>query len=150
MRTIQFPKSLTIFVALLLFAGRAERVYGQAATASITGTVTDTSGAAVPGASISAKNNGTGVTRTTTSDNQGRYNLPDLAIGDYDVQSTRMGFQSVVRKGVVLTVGAQPVLDFQLPVGQTQETVNVQASVSQVEPPRSLPWSAKARCASSP
>src|SRR5215469_13195088 len=133
MRKIQFSKGLTIFVTLLLFAGRAERVYGQAATASITGTITDTSGAAIPGASVNARSNGTGVTRTTTSDNQGRYNLPDLAIGDYDVQSAKMGFQSVLRKGVVLTVGAQPVVDFQLPVGQTQETVNVQASVSQVE-----------------
>jgi hypothetical protein len=133
MRTIRCSKSLTIVVSLLLFAASAERVYGQAATASITGTITDTSGAAVPGANISAKNNGTGITRTTTSDNQGRYNLPDLAIGDYDVQSAKTGFQSVVRKGIVLTVGAEPVLDFQLPVGQTQETVNVQASVSQVE-----------------
>src|SRR5579871_3283729 len=133
MRTIAFSKGLTVSVALLLIAGSAERVYGQAATASITGTVTDSSGAAVPGANISAKNNGTGVTRNTTSDNQGRYNLPDLAIGDYDVQSAKMGFQSVVRRGVVLTVGAQPVVDFQLPVGQTQQTVNVEASVSQVE-----------------
>jgi hypothetical protein len=133
MRTIKFWKSVTILVSLLLLAGRADRLYGQAATASITGTITDTSGAAVPGANISAKNNGTGIVRTTTSDNQGRYNLPDLPIGDYDVQSARMGFQSVVRKGIVLTVGAEPVVDFQLPVGQTQETVNVQASVSQVE-----------------
>src|SRR5579885_3317431 len=101
MRTIKFWKSVTILVSLLLLAGRADRLYGQAATASITGTITDTSGAAVPGANISAKNNGTGIVTTTTSDNQGRYSLPDLPIGDYDVQSARMGFQSVVRKGIV-------------------------------------------------
>src|SRR5215469_14289301 len=132
MRTIRLLKSLTIAATVLLVAG-AERAYGQAATASITGTVTDNSGAAIPGATISAKNNGTGITRTTASDNQGRYNVPDLAIGEYDVQSAKTGFQSVLRKSIVLTVGAQPVVDFQLPVGQTQETINVQGSVSQVE-----------------
>ncbi len=109
------------------------RLFGQAATATITGTVTDTTGAAIPAAAINAKNNATGVTRTTTTDGQGRYILPDLAIGDYDVQATKMGFQSVVRKGVNLTVGSQPVADFQLPVGQAEQTVNVEGSVSQVE-----------------
>jgi hypothetical protein len=109
------------------------RLHGQAATATITGTVTDSSGAAIPSATVNAKNNGTGVTRSTVSDGQGRYNLPDLAIGAYDVEATRIGFQSVVRKGVILTVGSLPVADFQLSVGQTEQTVNVAGDVSQVE-----------------
>ena len=110
-----------------------QRLHGQAATATVTGTVTDSSGAAIAGAAVSAKNTGTSVTLSTTSDGQGRYILPDLAIGDYDVQATKVGFQSVVRKGMNLTVGSTPVADFQLPVGQTNQTVNVEGSVSQVE-----------------
>jgi hypothetical protein len=82
---------------------------------------------------VTAKNNGTSVTRSTTSDPQGRYNLPDLAIGDYDLQATKMGFQTVAKKGVNLTVGSQPVADFLLPVGQAEQTISVDASISQVE-----------------
>src|SRR5215469_2881144 len=86
---------------IVLFAGLSfERLDGQAATASITGTITDSSGAVIVGAAVNAKNSGTGITRTTVSDAQGRYTLPDLAIGDYDVEAEMMGFQSVVRKGV--------------------------------------------------
>ncbi|HWF08900.1 MAG TPA: carboxypeptidase regulatory-like domain-containing protein [Bryobacteraceae bacterium] len=106
---------------------------GQAATATITGTVTDSTGAALPDAAISAKNTGTGVIRNTTSDGQGRYTLPDLAIGQYDVEAKKMGFQTVTRRSVTLTVGSLPVADFQLPVGQTEQTVNVEGAVSAVE-----------------
>ena len=67
------------------------------------------------------------------SDAQGRYRAPDLAIGDYELQATKAGFQTVIRTGITLTVGAQPVVDFNLPVGQSQQTVTVQAEVSQVE-----------------
>src|SRR5256885_1387034 len=111
----------------------APRLFGQAATATITGTVTDSTGAAIPAAAINAKNTGTGVTRSTMSDGQGRYSLLDLAIGDYDVQATKPGFQSLVRRAVNLTVGSEPVADFQLPVGQAEQTVSVEGTVSQVE-----------------
>src|SRR5579872_486433 len=117
----------------LLVCLASRGLWGQAATATITGTITDATGAAVPDAGVSAKNNGTGITRTTTSDNQGRYSLADLAIGDYDVQASKMGFRTLVKKSITLTVGATPVADFQLPVGSASETVNVEANVSQVE-----------------
>lgn len=135
MATIPFSKTRTIAAVILCFLGgwSAPRLHGQAATATITGTVTDSSGAAIPGAAVDAKNTGTGLTRSTVSDGQGRYNLPDLAIGTYDVEAAKMGFQSVVRRGVILTVGSQPVADFQLSVGQTEQTVNVEGAVSQVE-----------------
>ncbi len=133
MGKIQFCKSLITVSTLLLMSIGAQRLYSQAATASITGTIFDSSGAVIPGANINAKNTGTGISRTTVTDNQGRYNLPDLAIGSYDVQATKTGFQTLIKKGIVLTVGAEPVADFQLPVGQTGETVSVEATVSQVE-----------------
>src|SRR5215467_15152701 len=115
---------LCLFVCLA-----SGNLWGQAATA----TITDATGAAVPGAAISAKNNGTGIARSTQSDNQGRYSLADLAIGDYDIQASKMGFRTLVKKNITLTVGAAPVADFQLPVGSAAETVNVEANVTQVE-----------------
>jgi len=109
------------------------RLDAQAATATLSGTVTDSSGASIPEAAISVKNTGTGVVRATVSDTMGRYSLPDLAIGEYDVQAAKMGFQTVVKRGVTLTVGAAPIADFQLPVGQAEQTVNVEGTVSEVQ-----------------
>src|SRR6516162_2896656 len=122
---------VAIIGLLVCLASRS--LWGQAATATITGTIIDTTGAVVPGAAISAKNNGTGITRSTQTDNQGRYSLADLAIGDYDVQASKMGFRTLVKKNITLTVGAASVADFRLPVGSTSETVDVEANVSLVE-----------------
>src|ERR1041385_133057 len=95
-------------------------VLGQGATGAILGTVTDMSGAAVPETGIQVKNVNTGTTQATTTNAQGRYNVPDLGVGDYEVQASKMGFQTTLRKGITLTVGAQSVVDFSLPVGQQQ------------------------------
>ncbi len=128
----KLSKAACVSSVLLVLAG-ATYMAGQAATASLSGTVTDASGASIPEATVTARNNGTGLSRSAVSDGQGHFSLPDLAIGDYEVQATKMGFQTVVRKGVNLTVGAAPVADFQLPVGQAEQTVTVEGSISQVE-----------------
>ncbi len=108
-------------------------LFGQAATASVSGRVTDASSAAVPGATVSIKNRETSASQTTSTDDQGRYALPDLAIGAYDITVSKTGFQNAARTGFTLAVGAAPVVDFQLTVGQSTETVSVSAEVSQVE-----------------
>jgi len=113
---------------LLVFMMGASRLDAQA-TASITGTVTDSSGAAIADAAVQAKNSGTGITQTTTSDAQGRFRVPELIIGAYEVQASKTGFSTVVHRGITLTVGAQPVVDFQLPVGQQTQTVTVEGQV---------------------
>ena len=117
---------------LLVFGFGAGRLNAQA-TASISGTITDTSGAAMADAQVQAKNTGTDITSTTTTDSQGRFRFPDLLIGNYDLTAQKMGFQTVSRRGMTLTVGSQPVADFQLPVGAQTQTVDVQGEVSQVE-----------------
>jgi hypothetical protein len=119
--------------AVLLFATVVDvaRLSAQA-TADISGTVMDASGAAIGGASVQVKNTGTSLTRTATSDELGRFRVPDLGIGDYEVQASTAGFQTVVHK-ITLTVGSNPVVDFKLPVGETRETVFVAADVSIVE-----------------
>jgi len=91
------------------------------------------SGAALPDAAIQVKNVGTGVAQNTTSDSGGRFRVPDLGIGDYEVQAYKNGFQTVVHRGITLAVGSESVVDFSLPVGQQQQTVTVEGQASQVE-----------------
>ena len=119
--------------ALLLLAVAINPIEAQVETATISGTATDSSGAALVGATVQAKNVGTNVTQSTLSDAAGRYRIPDLPIGGYEVQASISGFQTVVHKGITLTVGANLVVDFSLPVGQVTQTVNVEGEVSRVE-----------------
>jgi hypothetical protein len=118
---------------LFLAASSVAPLAAQVNKATITGTVTDRSGAAVAGANVQAKNIATGITQATTTDSQGRYRIPDLAIGEYEVQASKSGFETVVRKGITLTIGGLPVIDFSLSPGQTTTTVVVEAEVPQVD-----------------
>src|SRR5262245_53175544 len=131
------PSHKRVLVAALsvffIFSLAKVTLEGQAVTATILGTITDASGAAIPGAAILVKNQGTGITQTSASDEQGRYRIPDLAIGEYEVQVSKAGFQTVIRKSITLSVGSQPVVDFSLPVGLGQESVTVESQVSQVD-----------------
>ncbi len=121
-------------VMMLIFVcGAVERLAAQGTTATILGIVTDSTGAAIPEAAVQVKNVGTGQTQSVQSDPQGRYRISDLTVGDYEAQAAKGGFSTVVRKGISLTVGSQPVVDFTLSVGQTQQTVTVEGAVTQVE-----------------
>ncbi|MBZ5501355.1 MAG: carboxypeptidase-like regulatory domain-containing protein, partial [Acidobacteriia bacterium] len=91
----------------------------------MSGTATDASGAALVNASVTATNTGTSAATSTVTDSQGRYRISQLPVGTYNVQATLAGFQTVVNKGVVLSVGGSTVIDFSLPVGKVTETVNV-------------------------
>ncbi|HLK48817.1 MAG TPA: carboxypeptidase-like regulatory domain-containing protein, partial [Bryobacteraceae bacterium] len=128
-------KNAVLYTLIGLMVGfvNTGRLHAQAATASVSGTVTDSSGAAIPGASVEIRNTATGTARSVVSDAQGRYNIPDLGIGTYEVRGSKTGFQTTVRSGLALTVGSAPVIDLQLSVGQTQETVTVEANAAQVE-----------------
>src|SRR5262244_2926874 len=124
-----------VLVMLLALLGCWSGVlYAQGAgNASVLGTVTDSSGGLIPGASVQVKNIATGRVQQVPTDEQGRYTIADLPIGNYEAQASAAGFQTTVRRGITLTVGAQAIVDFSLPVGQTQETVTVEADVSQVD-----------------
>jgi len=108
-------------------------VAAQTTAGAILGTVTDSSGAAVPDALVRLTNTGTGVTQIAMSDGEGRYRVPALPVGGYEVQVEKEGFQTVDRKGITLTVGGEAVVDFSLPVGQVTQTVTIQSEVPQVE-----------------
>ena len=115
----------------LLFTSQ---VSGQGSTnASILGTVSDSAGAVVPNAAVQVKNVETGQARQAATDGQGRYTIADLPVGNYEAQAAAAGFQTTVRRGITLTVGAQAVVDFSLSVGTAQQTVTVEGEVSQVD-----------------
>jgi carboxypeptidase family protein/TonB-dependent receptor-like protein len=117
--------SMCALSAVLFVTFIATRVDAQAVRATILGTVRDGTGAALPGVTVEARNGGTGAAQTVVSNEQGRFNLPDLALGTYEVQASMTGFQTVVHKGLTLAVGSQNVVDFTLPIGQVEETVTV-------------------------
>src|SRR5712691_9023126 len=125
---------ITIAILILAICGVCvSRLAAQGATATILGTITDATGAAVPEASVQVRNVGTGLTQSVTADGQGRFRVPDMGVGEYELQASKTGFSTVVHKGITLAVGAQTVVDFSLPVGQQQQTVTVEGQVSQVE-----------------
>jgi hypothetical protein len=131
---MKIRKVMKRFELMLIGATLAtSALWAQGQNATIQGTITDASGGAVVGAKVDVKNTGTGITQTATSDAQGRYSVPQLPIGDYEVQASQAGFQTAIRRGITLSVGNELVVDFSLQVGQQQQTVEVQGEVSQVE-----------------
>ncbi len=111
-----------IAVLLLLVAATS---LAQEVTAAINGLVTDPSGAAVVGAKVTAKDLDRGTTFPTTTDGSGFYNLPRLPVGRYEVRVENPGFQSAVKPDVVLQLNQNARLDFQLAVGNVNQTVEV-------------------------
>jgi hypothetical protein len=117
----------------VMFGGASSRLQAQAVRATILGTVTDTSGASLPGATVEVKNVATGVVSPTVADEQGRYSVPELLVGAYEVTASLQGFRTVVQQNVTLTVGAQRVVDFELPIGTLEETITVTGAAAQVD-----------------
>jgi hypothetical protein len=93
--------------------------------ASISGSVRDQSGAAVPGATIAVTNQETGAQRTLASDDAGRYSVPSLAVGLYEIRVSRDGFASQSKTGIRLVVGGEAAVDFQLSIGQHRDEMTV-------------------------
>ena len=124
-----------IAVSMMLFFGlfAAVAAYSQVTGATLGGTVTDPSGAAVPGAQISVKNNATGVTREVTSDSSGLYTVPNVIPGDYEIRVSAKGFSTARQSNVSLAVGQQQQLNFSLKVGETSQTVEVTGAAPQIE-----------------
>src|SRR5665213_2387238 len=109
---------LAILVTVVLGFWLSAPVNAQVVGATLTGAVTDASGATIPAAQLSIKNVATGVTRDLTADSAGFYTAPDLLPGGYTVTVTAPGFSTLVRSGLTLTVGAQQRLNLTLQVGQ--------------------------------
>jgi outer membrane receptor protein involved in Fe transport len=124
---------LCFLAVLAVFAFANQSSHAQAVKATILGVVTDSSGATIPGAKVTATNSGTGITRTATTDSQGRYTVADLDIGTYEVDAEAAGFKRALHTGIELTVGSEVVVDAALQVGASQQTVTVEGQVTQVD-----------------
>ena len=107
------------------------QVFAQEAT--VVGTVTDPTGAALPNVSVTLKNTDTGLTTKVTTSADGQYVAPNLHIGRYTVDVTVSGFRPAERTGVVLNVGDRDRVDFQMQVGQATEMVTVEANAVAVQ-----------------
>src|SRR5437867_13247146 len=92
-------------------------------TAQISGTVSDQSGAVLPGVEIMVTQSQTGLTRAVVTNETGAYVLANLPIGPYKLEAALPGFRTYVQNGIVLTVGSNPVVNVKLDVGQVSETV---------------------------
>jgi Carboxypeptidase regulatory-like domain/TonB-dependent Receptor Plug Domain len=132
-RTTKIAACFVTFVVLVFSLWLPATTLAQVAGATLSGTVTDQSGAVIPQASISAKNIDTGITRTSATGAAGFYSVPNLLPGTYEVRTSAQGFSSEVKTGVTLTVGEQQVLDFAMKVGQTSQTVVVTTEAPNVE-----------------
>jgi Carboxypeptidase regulatory-like domain len=119
------------FMACFFLALFATSAFAQEAT--IVGTVTDPTGAAVPNAAIVITNNDTGVTRNLPTNGDGQYVAPDLSIGHYTVHASASGFKAAETKGITLDVGDRTRVDFKLEVGSAQEQVTVEANAVAVQ-----------------
>src|SRR5712691_5717443 len=96
-----------------------------AQSASLTGTVRDTSGAVVTGAAVTVKHVDTGLTRTAQADSSGSFSVQSLPVGQYEVTGEKMGFRKEVRNGINLVVAQQAVVDLTLQVGSIDQQVTV-------------------------
>ncbi len=112
-------------IAALLFAGRS---YAQTAgTASLQGTITDSTGAVIPNAAITLTNTATQVVRKTTSDGSGLYSFPNTAIGTYSLGVTVAGFQSYKQTNIVLEVGSSIAVNVKMTIGEATQQIEVKA-----------------------
>src|SRR3989454_453010 len=120
-----------LLMGVILLGGHL--VSAQVTTATISGVVQDSSGAVIPGVSVAVKNIDTGVSRTITTDEGGRYVVPDLSLGNYEVEAQLPGFQTEVRSGITLTLGRSAVVNFALKVGQLSDKVTITGEAPLVE-----------------
>ncbi len=118
-------------MSLVLLAAAA--AFAQSFTGSISGLVTDSSGAVIPGAQVTVISTDTNIRSTATTDASGNYTLPLLPRGNYRVEVSAGGFRRFVREGIVLQVQQTARVDVQMTVGELVESVVVTADATRLE-----------------
>ena len=124
--------STQLLAVSLLCLGYCAGLFAQA-TSQISGTVKDATGAVVAGADITVTQTDTGATRTATSDANGVYSLPSLALGPYQMEVKKDGFTTYLQSGIVLQVAEGVTIDPVLKVGTINQTVQVEAAAAMIE-----------------
>lgn len=126
----RFFKTFAFLAFLCVFAGAA---IAQGTTSRITGIVTDSSGAAVAGATVSIRAAGTGATLKTQTGDGGNYVFDLIQPGDYDVSVEKAGFKKFVSSGNAALVNQPSTVNATLEVGDVSATVSVTGSAEQVQ-----------------
>ncbi|MEE2822097.1 MAG: TonB-dependent receptor [Acidobacteriota bacterium] len=121
MRKTNFVLCLVVFTLILAIPS----VYGQVRSGTIAGTVSDSTGAVLPGVDVTVTNTGTGQTRSLVSDDEGRYSAPALDLGNYEVRAELVGFQTAVRSGLTVSVGQEALVNLTLSIGEISEEIVV-------------------------
>ena len=136
MMTQIFRKFLTIssvLLAIVALVGSPSLNAQAVSIASVTGRVTDPSGAVLPGAQVKMTAVDTGIVHATTADAGGSYSFPSLPIGAYTLEITASGFETYAQKGIVLQVNDAVPINVTMKVGQVTQKVEVEADVSMVQ-----------------
>jgi hypothetical protein len=124
----RFGRCFNVFGLVLLLSSMPNGLRAQKVLGSIAGEVTDSTGARIPGATVTAEDTGTHFKTTGTSNSAGAYDFPALNPSTYTVTTTASSFRSETRTEVVLTAGQAQKVDFQLAPGVASETVEVAAT----------------------
>jgi hypothetical protein len=117
-------------LALLLTAGTAS---AQLSTAELSGRVTDTSAAVLPGVTVTMTQTSTQATRTAITGADGSYVISNLPTGPYRLEVSLQGFRSYVQNGIVLQVGATPTINVSLELGNVAETITVEGAAPLID-----------------
>src|SRR5262245_4697762 len=134
---MRIPQLCAVTLLLALAIAGIPAVYGQTVTATLTGTVTDQTGAVVPGVTVTAKNQGTELEYTTESSAAGAYTIPFLPVGTYVVSAEMTGFKKAVTNPIKLEVNQTARVDLKMELGQLSDTISVTgvAPILQTEAP---------------
>lgn len=122
------PRNLLVILLLVLLPSLAGGAMAQTGTSRITGTVTDQSGAVLPGAKVTARNEATGVSFTSTTTAAGNYSFESVLIGPYEIKVEAPGFRTFSSTANILTVGSPLVVEVAMQVGAATEVVSVEGS----------------------
>jgi Carboxypeptidase regulatory-like domain/TonB dependent receptor len=122
-----------LLAGLILVAAAPSTVLAQAVTGTLLGTVTDSTGAVVAGAKVTITNEGTGFTRTATTDASGEYTFPSIPTGRYTVLAELEGFKAGALSGIIVGVDQRVRMDVSLEVGAMSESVTIEATTPLVQ-----------------
>jgi hypothetical protein len=129
-RTLSYSRFLLVALLGVILLATGQRGFGQDTNASLSGTVTDPSNAAIPNAKLTLTNSATGFQSNFVSDETGAYTFRNLTPGTYKIEITAGGFKSTTQTGIQLSPNQASRLDIHLTMGQTNETVTVTADTS--------------------
>lgn len=129
---IRFHKNTFAWIVILLSFAITTGLHAQS-TGSIRGTVNDATGAAIPQASVAVTSDQTGLSRTTSTNDNGLFVFPDLPIGGYTIQIEKAGFQTQKREEITLLTGQTLDLNISLSLGSQSESITVTSGVTDIE-----------------